>query len=101
VEELGVSAMTYQKEKIMALDESLHQITLEVLEGGYTSLGFASYKTLTLILTANGEQESLVDVIFSYYHFQTDQESAKLSNTMDSTLHFIQCVESYFLNGAS
>jgi hypothetical protein len=34
--------MAYQKEKIVELDESLHQITLEVMEGGYLILGFAS-----------------------------------------------------------
>jgi hypothetical protein len=92
--------MAYQKEKIVELDESLHQITLEVVEGGYLSLGFASYKT-TFILTSTGEQESLVDVRVSYHHSQTDQESAIPSNTVDSTLHFIKCLESYFLIGAS
>jgi hypothetical protein len=92
--------MAYQKEKIVELDESLHQITLEVMEGGYLSLGFASYKT-TLLLTGTGEQESLVDAIVSYHHSQTDQENAMPSNTVDSTLHFIKCLESYFLNGTS
>ncbi len=92
--------MAYQKEKIVELDESLHQITLEVMEGGYLSLGFASYKT-TFILTSTGEQESLVDVRVSYHHSQIDQESAMPSNTVDSTLHFIKRLEAYFLNGAS
>ncbi|KAL4619502.1 hypothetical protein ACB092_06G083400 [Castanea dentata] len=47
--------------EIVELDESLHRIALQVLEGGYLNKGFAFYKT-TFQLTAMAEQETLVDV---------------------------------------
>jgi hypothetical protein len=87
--------MTYQKEKIVELDESLHQITLQVIEGGHLSLGFSSYKT-TFILTATGEQETMVHVIVSYE--SETQETITPSKTTESTLYFLKCLETYLLN---
>ncbi|PSS06309.1 Phytohormone-binding protein [Actinidia chinensis var. chinensis] len=40
-----VSNIRYQKEKLVDLDESLHQIGMQVVEGGHLNIGFSSYKT--------------------------------------------------------
>ncbi|KAI6690414.1 hypothetical protein NL676_027242 [Syzygium grande] len=56
-----VPNMKYQKEKIMELDESLHRIGLQVIEGGHLDLGFTFYKT-TFQLTSISEKQTLVDV---------------------------------------
>ncbi|KAF5461019.1 hypothetical protein F2P56_020848 [Juglans regia] len=95
------SPMTYQREKIVELEESLHQIALEVIEGGHLNHGFSSYKT-TFMLTAIGEQETLVDIKVSYQFDQKDDRITKMPlKTTDSTLYFIKCLETYLLNADS
>lgn len=54
--------MSYQKEKIVELDESVHKISLQVVEGGHLNLGFNSYKT-TFQLNSIGEKETSVEII--------------------------------------
>ncbi|BFG29303.1 hypothetical protein CerSpe_155770 [Prunus speciosa] len=55
-----IPKISSSKEKIVELDESVHKIELQVIEGGHLNLGFSSYKT-TLQLTAIREQRSLVN----------------------------------------
>ncbi|XP_031254393.1 phytohormone-binding protein-like isoform X1 [Pistacia vera] len=93
-----VSNMSYQKEKIVELDECLHIISLQVVEGGHLNLGFSVYKT-TFQLTSIGEHETSIDVIVAYE--SEVEESSKPSKTTASALAFIKCLESYLLNGAS
>ncbi|CAK9160207.1 unnamed protein product [Ilex paraguariensis] len=92
----GVSnSISYQKEKIVELDESLHQIGLKVIEGGHLNLGFASYKT-TFQLTAIGESETLVGFKVVY---ETETEETHIpGETSKSALAFINCLENYLLN---
>ncbi|KAL0001119.1 hypothetical protein SO802_014900 [Lithocarpus litseifolius] len=94
-----VSVAAYQKEEIVELDESLHRIALQVQKGGHLSKGFSFYKT-TFQLNAIAEQETLVDVIVSS-ETETDQESTMPSKTIEATLEFLKCLETYIMNGAS
>ncbi|CAI9283605.1 unnamed protein product [Lactuca saligna] len=56
-----VPKVSFQRERIVEFDESLHQIALEILEGGHLDHGFSSYTT-GFKLTAVGEGETLIDV---------------------------------------
>lgn len=87
--------MSYQKEKIVELDDSLHRISLQVVEGGHLNLGFSSYTT-TFQLTASGEQETSVDIIVAYE--SQAEETANPLKTISSSLGFIKCLENYLLN---
>ncbi|KAM3744523.1 hypothetical protein ACB098_06G058700 [Castanea mollissima] len=89
----------YQKEEIVELDESLHRIALKVLEGRHLNKGFAFYKT-TFQLTAIAEQETLVDVTVSS-EAETYQESTMPLKTIEATLEFLKCLETYIMNGTS
>ncbi|KAJ4726247.1 Major allergen Bet v 1 [Melia azedarach] len=91
----GVPHMSYQKEKIVELDDSLHRISLQVVEGGHLNLGFSSYTT-TFQLTASGEQETSVDIIVAYE--SQAEETANPLKTIASSLGFIKCLENYLLN---
>lgn len=82
----------------MEFDDSLHHISLQVIEGGSLNVGFSSYWT-AFTLTAAGDQETLVDVKVSYE--SETEESTKTSNATESTLHFLKHLETYFLDGAS
>ncbi|KAL6999448.1 hypothetical protein U1Q18_000610 [Sarracenia purpurea var. burkii] len=58
-----VSTMSRRKERLVDLDESLHQIGFEVVEEWHFSLGSSSYKTSFQQLLINGEsQEPLINV---------------------------------------
>lgn len=90
--------MTYQKEKISELDESLHRIALEVIEGGHLNLGFSYYNTI-FQLTATGEVETLIDVTVAYE--SETEDDALPSKTTSSTLAFIKNLENYLLKAAA
>ncbi|KAK7855037.1 phytohormone-binding protein [Quercus suber] len=94
-----VSVAVCQKEEIVELEESLHRIALQVLEGGHLNKGFSFYKT-TFQLNAIAKQETLVDVTVSS-ETETDQESTMPSKTIEATLEFLKCLETYIMNGAS
>ncbi|XP_062079672.1 phytohormone-binding protein-like [Humulus lupulus] len=94
----GVSTMRYQKEKIVELDESQHQITLEVLEGGHLNIGFSSYKT-TFQLIADEEEKTQINIKVSYESEM--EENTSPSKTTASALAFISFLESYLLSGAA
>ncbi|KAK9269542.1 hypothetical protein L1049_001318 [Liquidambar formosana] len=92
-----VSTVRCQKEKIVELDESLHQIGLQVIEGGHLRLGFSWYKT-SFKLTSVGEHETLVDLKVAY---ETETEETPMpAQTTKSALAFIKCLENYLQNGA-
>ncbi|GMN66164.1 hypothetical protein TIFTF001_035232 [Ficus carica] len=94
-----VTTMTYQKEKIVELDESLHQMGLQVIEGGHLDLGFSSYTTTFQLTTADyEEQKTLINFKVSYE--SEIEESAMPSKTTASILAFISRLESYLLNGS-
>ncbi|XP_059661549.1 phytohormone-binding protein-like [Cornus florida] len=95
----GITHMSYQKEKIVDFDESLHQIGLEVIEGGYLNLGFSSYKTI-FQLTAGGESETIVDAKM-VYETEAEETDPMPLQTTKSTLTFIKCLEDYLLNQGS
>ena len=83
----------------MELEESLHRIALQVLEGGHLNKSFSFYKT-TFQLNAIAKQETLVDVTISS-ETETDQESTMPSKKIEATLEFLKCLETYIMNGAS
>lgn len=56
-----VPKMSYQKEKIVELDESVHKFGLQVIEGGHLNFGFSSYKT-TFQRTSIHDKETLVSI---------------------------------------
>ncbi|KAI7980641.1 Phytohormone-binding protein CSBP [Camellia lanceoleosa] len=89
-----VFTVSYQKEKIVDLDESLHQIGMQVIEGGHLNHSFSSYKTI-FQLTANAESETLVDVKVEYVI--EAEETEMPAKTIKSALAFIKCLESYLL----
>ncbi|KAK6934311.1 Bet v I/Major latex protein [Dillenia turbinata] len=90
------STVRFQKEKIVDFDETLHQIGLEVIEGGPLNHGFTLYKTV-FRLTKTGEQETLIDVKVVY---ETEiAEPHMPSGTVKKVLVFVGCLESFLLNG--
>ncbi|KAK1378872.1 phytohormone-binding protein-like [Heracleum sosnowskyi] len=87
-----------QKEKIVELDESLHLIALQVMEGGHLNHGFTSYKT-SFQLTAFTDSETLVDMKVVY---ETEAEETLMpQETTNSALAFLKCVETYVLKEGS
>ncbi|XP_030441053.2 phytohormone-binding protein-like [Syzygium oleosum] len=88
-----VPNMKYQKEKIVELDESLHRIGLQVIEGGHLDLGFTFYKT-TFQLTSISEKQTLVDVV---YELETEQ-AVLPSQTTAGALACIKGLENYLLS---
>lgn len=94
-----VSTMRHQKEKIVELDESLHQIGLQVIEGGHLSLGFSSYQTIYQ-LTSVDHHKTQVNVKVSYESEQEEISSTHASKTATSSLAFITSLENYLLKSA-
>lgn len=92
-----VPKMSYQKEKIVELDETVHKIGLQVIEGGHLNFGFSSYKT-TFQLTPIQEEETMVSVEVTYE--SEVEDSSMPSKTAKSVLAFIRSLECYLLNGA-
>ncbi|KAE9596097.1 hypothetical protein Lal_00030890 [Lupinus albus] len=96
-----VSQVSYQREKITELDEVIHEIGLQVIEGGYLSQGFSYYKT-NFQLSAIGVLHTLVNVKIFYEHeHNTEEESIHPLKTSESTLFFLRCLEKYLSNDAS
>jgi len=97
---IGVSPVSYQKEKITELDDSSHEIGLQVVEGGYLNQGFSFYKT-SFKLSTTEEDKTVVNVKISYdYELEIEESSAFPMKTLESTLHFLRCLETNLLNGA-
>lgn len=95
---LDVNKIADQKEKIVELDESLHLIALQVMEGGHLKHGFTSYKT-SFQLTEITDLETLVDMKVMY---ETEAEETLMpQETTNSALAFLKCVETYVLNELS
>ncbi|PQQ11874.1 phytohormone-binding protein [Prunus yedoensis var. nudiflora] len=92
-----VPKMSYQKEKIVELDEAVHKIGLQVIEGGHLNFGFSSYKT-TFQLTPIQEEETMVSVEVTYE--SQVEDSSMPSKTAKSVLAFIRSIECYLLNDA-
>ncbi|XP_058763622.1 phytohormone-binding protein CSBP-like [Vicia villosa] len=95
----GVSPVSYQKEKITEIDDSSHEIGLQVIEGGYLNQGFSYYKT-SFKLSAIGDDKTLVNVKISYdYELEVEETSFPLK-TLESALHFLKCLETHIMNDA-
>ncbi|CAB4277597.1 unnamed protein product [Prunus armeniaca] len=92
-----LAPMSYQKEKIVELDDAVHKIGLQVIEGGHLNFGFSSYKT-TFQLTPIQEEETMVSVEVTYE--SEVEDSSMPSKTAKSVLAFIRNLECYLLNGA-
>lgn len=93
-----VQMMSYQKEKIVELDESVHQIGIQVIEGGHLNHAFSFYQT-TFQLTAIEEHKTEVNVKVLYESAM--EESTMPSKTTASALAYITSLENYLLHGAS
>lgn len=77
----------------MELDESLHRIGLQVIEGGHLDLGFTFYKA-SFQLTAISEKQTLVDVV---YECETEQ-TVLPSKTTAGAVACIKGLENYLLS---
>ncbi|XP_015896066.3 phytohormone-binding protein [Ziziphus jujuba] len=93
-----VEMMSHQKEKIVELDESAHQIGIQVVEGGHLNHGFSFYQT-TFQLSAIEEHRTQVNVKVLYE--SATEERTMPSKTTASALSFISSLENYLLHGAS
>ncbi|GFZ04837.1 hypothetical protein Acr_17g0004090 [Actinidia rufa] len=92
-----VSNIRYQKEKLVDLDESLHQIGMQVVEGGHLNVGFSSYKTI-FQLTANGDSETLINAKVVYEVEEDHENTIMPEKTLMSSVAFIEHLENYLLN---
>ncbi|KAI3686268.1 hypothetical protein L1987_79942 [Smallanthus sonchifolius] len=88
----------HQLEKIVEYDDSVYQIGLELLEGGYLDHGFTSYTT-AFKLTQVSEAETLIDVKVLYEtkpgHNHIPEETIK------AALHYLNSLEKYMLKHLS
>ncbi|KAH6795723.1 hypothetical protein C2S51_036709 [Perilla frutescens var. frutescens] len=91
----GVPNMSYQKEEVVELDETLHRIGLQVIEGGRLGLGFSFYKN-SFQLTAIGDSETLVDLTVNYVT-ECQETNVPPGETVKSGVAFIQSLETYLL----
>lgn len=95
---LEKSSLGYQKEKVSIFNESLHQIGLQVVEGGHLNQGFSSYTTV-FQLNAVGESETLVDIKVLY---ETEAEETHMPmETTKAALGFIKRLEDFLLKRVS
>ncbi|PRQ31403.1 putative START-like domain-containing protein [Rosa chinensis] len=96
---VNASKIIYQKEKInVELDESVHKIGLQVIEGGHLNHGFSSYKR-SFQLTAIQEQEILVSFTVTY---ESEVEDTTMpSRSTQAAVAFIRSLESYLLRAAA
>nr|XP_043607302.1 phytohormone-binding protein CSBP-like [Erigeron canadensis] len=94
----AVPKISYQKEKIVELDESLRQMALEVVEGGNLDHGYSSYTT-HVKLTEVGKAETLVGVKV-VYETKTEAEDTHMpGDTLKPSLHYFKCLENHMSNG--
>ncbi|XP_027165676.1 phytohormone-binding protein-like [Coffea eugenioides] len=92
------SSLGYQKEKVTVFNESLHQIGMQVIEGGHLNHGFTSYTTV-IQFNAVGESETGVDVKVLY---ETEAEETRMpEETAKAILAFIKRLEDYLLKQGS
>ncbi|CDP13117.1 unnamed protein product [Coffea canephora] len=92
------SSLGYQKEKVTVFNESLHQIGMQVIEGGHLNHGFTSYTTV-IQFNAVGESETGVDVKVLY---ETEAEETSMpEETAKAILAFIKRLEDYLLKQGS
>lgn len=90
--------MSSQKEKIVEYDESLHMITLEILEGGSLDLGFSAFTTV-FKLTEVSEAETLVDIKI-LYETKPEYTYTPGQNIKEAT-HFINSIVNHLLKDLS
>lgn len=81
------------------LDDSSHEIGLQVVEGGYLNQGFSFYKT-SFKLSTTEEDKTMVNVKISYDYELEIEESEFPMKTLESALHFLRCLETNLLNDA-
>lgn len=82
----------------MKYDESLHEIALEILEGGHLDHGFSSYTT-AFKLTEVSEAETLNDIKVLY---ETIPEHTHIpGETIKATFLFINNLKNHLLKGLS
>lgn len=93
------SNIIYQKEKIVELDESVHTIGLQVIEGGHLNHGFSSYKTSFQLTAIDQDHETLVSFTVTYEYEVED--TTMPSKSTQAALAFIKNLESYLLNGTA
>ncbi|XP_018499813.1 phytohormone-binding protein-like [Pyrus x bretschneideri] len=94
-----VPKMSYQKEKIVELDESVDKFGLQIIEGGHLNFGFSSYKT-TFQLTSIHEKETLVSIEITY-ESEVEDNNAMPSKTTMSTFALVKNLEEYLLNNVA
>lgn len=91
---LDVPKVTFQREKIVEFDESVHYIALEILEGGHLDHGFLKYTT-AFKLTEVGEAETLIDMKVLY---ETKPEHNHVpGDTLKATFLYLRSLENYLL----
>ncbi|KAK9938195.1 hypothetical protein M0R45_014948 [Rubus argutus] len=93
------SKIIYQKEKIVELDESVHTIGLQVIEGGHLNHGFSLYKTSFQLTAIDQDHETLVSFTVTYEY--EDEDTTMPSKSTQAALAFIKNLESYLLNGTA
>ncbi|XP_022929441.1 phytohormone-binding protein-like [Cucurbita moschata] len=91
-------AMRSQKERIVEVDETKHELVIEVLEGNVLKRGFSSFET-TFKLSSLSEKESLVDIKVAY---ETEKDGEDEQARMDAIatappLYFLQLLENFLL----
>ncbi|KAE9616980.1 hypothetical protein Lal_00035099 [Lupinus albus] len=92
-----VTPISYQREKIVELNEITHEIGLQVVEGGHLNQGLSYYKT-SFQLSAIGENQTLVNVKISYDYEPNIEDSSHSMKTSDFVLFYLRCLEKYILN---
>ncbi|CAL0303788.1 unnamed protein product [Lupinus luteus] len=92
-----VTPISYQREKIVELNEITHEIGLQVVEGGHLNQGLSYYKT-SFQLSAIGEVQTLVNVNISYEYEPNMEDSSHSMKTLDFVLFYLRCLEKYILN---
>nr|GEW73929.1 phytohormone-binding protein-like [Tanacetum cinerariifolium] len=89
-----VPRVTFQREKIVEIDESVRYIALEILEGGHLDHGFLKYTT-AFKLTEVGEAETLIDMKVLY---ETKPEHNHVpGDTLKATFLYLRSLENYLL----
>lgn len=93
---LDVPKVSFQREKIVVYDESVHEIALEILEGGHLYHGFTSYTT-AFKLTEVSEAETLIDIKVLY---ETKPEYTHIpGETIKATFRYINSLENHLRKG--
>ncbi|KAK7405194.1 hypothetical protein VNO78_06393 [Psophocarpus tetragonolobus] len=94
-----MTPISSKKETITDLDENSHEFGYQVLEGGYLENGYSCYK-INFKLSAIEEHKTLINVKITYDCKSDIEESTPPLKTLESTLFYIGCLETYLLNCA-